>query len=93
MRPPAGCKFVDVRVDGVVPARYFVIRPPTVREDDQVWVVRGDVRSVVPVNKLHRVDASVFLTGGLAEADLVAGGSGEIAVEWTAVRTVPDLPR
>ena len=80
-------KFVDVRIDGLAPGRYFQVRRPALRPGNEVWAVRNGVLTIVPVRVLQRFDDSVYVTGALTAGQPVVVGGIEIATEGMAVRT------
>ncbi len=81
-------QFVEVRIDGASPERYFGIPRAALRTGNEVWALRGDNRvTIVPVRVLQRADEAVYVTGGLeAEQQVVVSGI-RIATEGMAVRT------
>ena len=87
-RPPLMVgQFVDVEIQGVTPDRYFRVRRPALRPGDEVWVVRGDELTIVPVRVLQRVGDDVYVTGALTAGQPVVVGGIEIATEGMVVRT------
>ena len=87
-RPPLMVgQFVDVEIQGVTPDRYFRVPRPALRPADEVWAVRGDMLTIVPVRVLQRVGDDVYVTGALAAGEPVVVGGIDIATEGTVVRT------
>ena len=80
-------KFVDVQIQGLTPEQYFRVRRPALRPGDEVWVVRGDTVTIVPVRVLQRADDEVFITGSLEAGEAVVVGGLQVATEGMAVRT------
>ncbi|WP_419161495.1 efflux RND transporter periplasmic adaptor subunit [Candidatus Palauibacter sp.] len=81
-------KFVEVRIDGAEPSRYFVLRRPALRTGDEVWAVRDDTLvTIVPVRVLQRSDDDVFVIGALEGGQPVVVGGLRIATEGMRVRT------
>ena len=80
-------KFVEVAIEGLVPADYFRVRRAALRPDDEIWVVRDDgtVR-VVPVRVLQRIDEDVYVTGELEDGQLAVTGGIRFATDGMAVR-------
>ncbi len=79
-------KFVDVELDGVAPDAWFRIRRPALRPGNEVWVVRDDKVTIVPVTVLQRAEDEVYLTGALQPGDAAIVGGLQIATEGMAVR-------
>ncbi|MYD84789.1 MAG: HlyD family efflux transporter periplasmic adaptor subunit [Acidobacteria bacterium] len=84
-------KFVDVRIDGLAPGRYFQVRRPALRPGNEVWAVRDGALTIVPVRVLQRFDDSVYVTGALTADQPVVVGGIEIATEGMAVRTAAEV--
>lgn len=80
-------KFVDVELDGVAPEAWFRIRRPALRPGNEVWVVRDDKVTIVPVTVLQRADDDVYLTGALQPGDAAIVGGLQIATDGMEVRT------
>ena len=80
-------QFVDVEIQGVTPDRYFRVRRPALRPGDEVWAVRGDVLTILPVRVLQHVGNDVYVTGALTAGQPVVVGGIEIATEGMLVRT------
>ena len=80
-------QFVDVEIQGVTPDPYFRIPRPALRPGNEVWAVRGDVLTILPVRVLQRAGDDVYVTGALAAGEPVVVGGIEIATEGMAVRT------
>ena len=79
-------KFVDVVIQGLAPDEYFRVRRPALRPGNEVWAVRDDALTIVPVRVLQRSDDDVYLTGVLHAGQPVVVGGIEIATEGMAVR-------
>ena len=81
-------QFVEVRIDGVAPERYFTVPRAALRTGNEVWALRGNnLVTIVPVKVLQRSDDVVYVTGAL-EADQAVVVSGiQIATEGMVVRT------
>ena len=79
-------KFVDVEIQGVTPGPYFKVRRPALRSGNEVWAVRDEALTIVPVRVLQRSDDDVYLTGALLAGQPVVVGGIEIATEGMAVR-------
>ena len=81
-------QFVDVRIDGVAPERYFAVPRAALRTGNEVWAVRSDsMVTIVPVRVLQRLDDVVYLTGGLEPGQMVVLGGIQIATEGMLIRT------
>ncbi len=80
-------KFVNVEIDGIIPDQYFRVRRSALKPDSEVWVVRDDVLSRVPVRVLQRSEDEVFLTGTLEEGQQVVVSGIQAAIDGMAVRT------
>ena len=93
-RPPLLVgKFVDVRINGLAPGPYFKVRRPALKPGNEVWAVRNDALTIIPVRVLQRSDDSVYVTGALTAGQPVVVGGIEIATEGMAVRTLPEAAR
>ena len=81
-------QFVEVRINGVAPERYFTVPRAALRTGNEVWALRGNnLVTIVPVQVLQRSDDVVYVTGAL-EADQAVVVSGiQIATEGMVVRT------
>ena len=80
-------KFVEVRIEGITPDRYFILRRSALRPGNEVWAVREDTRlTIVPVRVLQRSDDQVFVTGTLKAGQAVVIGGIQVATEGMAVR-------
>ena len=81
-------KFVEVAIDGLVPASYFRIRRAALQAGNEIWTVRRDstVR-IVPVRVLQRIDDEVYVTGALQDGQAAIIGGIRFATNGMAVRT------
>ena len=81
-------QFVEVRIEGVAPDRYFTVPRAALRTGNEVWALRGNnTITIVPVQVLQRSDEIVYVTGNL-EADQAVVVSGiQIATDGMVVRT------
>ena len=80
-------KFVEVRIDGIIPDRYFILRRSALRPGNEVWAVRDDsLLTIVPVRVLQRSDDKVFVTGTLKAGQAVVIGGIQVATEGMVVR-------
>ncbi|MCE2460653.1 MAG: efflux RND transporter periplasmic adaptor subunit [Pseudomonadales bacterium] len=83
-------KFVEVVIQGVVPASYFRVRRAALQTGDEIWTVGGDGRvAIVPVRILQRVDDEVFVTGALEDGQPAVVGGIRFATDGMAVRAGP----
>ncbi len=81
-------QFVDVRIDGVAPERYFALPRAALRTGNEVWAVRGgNTITIVAVRVLQRIDDVVYVTGGLEDGQRVVVSGIQIATEGMQVRT------
>ena len=81
-------KFVEVRIEGIIPDRYFILRRSVLRPGNEVWAVRDDtLLTIVPVRVLQRSDDKVFVTGTLEAGQAVVIGGIQVATEGMVVRT------
>ncbi len=80
-------KFVDVELEGIAPDAYFRIRRPALRPGNEVWVVRDEKVTIVPVTVLQRADDEVYVTGALEPGDAAIVGGLQVATEGMAVRS------
>ena len=79
-------KFVDVEIEGLAPDEYFRVRRAALRPGNEVWAVRDNALTIVPVKVLQRADDDVYLVGALRAGQPVVVGGIEIATEGMAVR-------
>ena len=81
-------KFVEVAIEGLVPARYFRIRRAALQTDNEIWTVADDgtVR-VVPVQVLQRIDGDIYVTGELEDGEPAVVGGIRFATDGMVVRT------
>ena len=81
-------QFVEVRIEGVAPERYFTVPRAALRTGNEVWALRANnLVTIVPVKVLQRSDEVVYVTGAL-EADQAVVVSGiQIATDGMVVRT------
>ena len=80
-------KFVEVRIQGIVPKRYFIVRRPALRPGSEVWAIReGPELTIVPVRVLQRTDDDVYVTGALEAGQAVVVGGIRLATEGMRVR-------
>ena len=80
-------KFVDVELEGIEPDTYFKIRRPALRPGNEVWAVREEKVTIVPVTVLQRDDDDVYVTGALEPGQAVVIGGIQIATEGMEIRT------
>ena len=81
-------KFVDVRIEGIAPDRYFILRRAALRNGDEVWAIRDDtLLTVVPVRVLQRSDDDVFVTGALEAGQPIVVGGIQVVTEGMIVRS------
>ena len=80
-------KFVEVAIEGVVPAGYFKVRRAALQPGNEIWTVRedGTVR-VVGVRVLQRIDDDVYVTGELEDGQPAITGGIRFATDGMAVR-------
>ena len=80
-------KFAEVRIEGIIPDQYFILRRSALRPGNEVWAVRDDTRlTIVPVRVLQRFDDKVFVTGTLKDGQAVVIGGIQVATEGMVVR-------
>ncbi|MXX76304.1 MAG: efflux RND transporter periplasmic adaptor subunit [Holophagales bacterium] len=85
-------KFVDVELEGIAPDAWFRIRRPALRPGNEVWVVRGDRVTIVPVTVLQRADDEVYVTGALQRGDAAIVGGIQVGTDGMEVRTASAQP-
>ena len=80
-------QFVDVQIEGIAPAQYFVVPRPALRPGDEVWLLRDDsLVTIVPVQVLQRSRRSVFVAGALEAGQAVVVAGIAVATEGMRVR-------
>ena len=80
-------KFAEVRIEGIIPDQYFILRRSALRPGNEVWAVGDDTRlTIVPVRVLQRSDDKVFVTGTLKAGQAVVIGGIQVATEGMVVR-------
>ena len=86
-------QFVEVRIAGAAPGRYFTVPRSALRTGNEVWALRQDsLVTIVPVGVLQRADELVYVTGSLAEGQAVVLSGLQFATEGMVVRTSADGP-
>lgn len=80
-------KFVDVELEGVAPDTYFKIRRLALHAGNEVWAVRDEKVTIVPVAVLQRNDDDVYVIGALEPGQAVVIGGLQLATEGMEVRT------
>ena len=81
-------QFVEVRIEGAAPERYFTVPRAALRTGNEVWALRQDsLVTIVPVGVLQRADELVYLTGALADGQAVVLSGIQFATEGMVVRT------
>ena len=86
-------QFVEVRIAGAAPERYFTVPRSALRTGNEVWALRQDTLvTIVPVGVLQRADELVYVTGGLAEGQAVVLSGLQFATEGMVVRTSAEGP-
>lgn len=86
-------QFVEVRIAGGAPERYFTVPRSALRTGNEVWALRQDTLvTIVPVGVLQRADELVYVTGALAEGQAVVLSGLQFATEGMVVRTSADGP-
>ncbi len=84
-------KFAEVRIEGIIPDQYFILRRSALRPGNEVWAVRDDsLLTIVPVRVLQRSDDKVFVTGTLKTGQAVVIGGIQVATEGMVVRIGDD---
>ena len=80
-------QFVEIRIEGVAPERYFTVPRAALRTGNEVWALADKLVTIVPVEVLQRSNNVVYVTGSL-EADQPVVVSGiQIATDGMVVRT------
>ncbi len=86
-------QFVEVRIAGAAPERYFTVPRSALRTGNEIWALRQDTLvTIVPVGVLQRADELVYVTGALAEGQAVVLSGLQFATEGMVVRTSADGP-
>ena len=80
-------QFANVEIEGIAPQEYFRIRRLALRPGNEVWAVRDDALTIIPVRVLQRFDDTVYVTGGLRAGQEVVVGGIQFATEGMRVRT------
>lgn len=81
-------QFVEVRIEGVAPDRYFTIPRAALRTGNEVWALRANnTVTIVPVQVLQRSDEIVYVTGSLEAEQAVVVSGIQIATDGMIVRT------
>ena len=87
-------QFVEVRIVGVVPDRYFSVPRAALRTGNELWAIRDDsLVTIVPVRVLQRADEAVYVTGALDADQPVVMGGIQIATEGMVVRAGGEATR
>ena len=81
-------QFVEVRIEGIAPERYFTVPRAALRAGNEIWALRtDDLVTIVPVDVLQRSDEVVYVTGALEPGQAVVVSGIQIATEGMVVRT------
>ena len=84
-------RFVEVRIEGAAPDRYFTVPRAALRTGNEIWALRAgeadDLVTIVPVEVLQRSDEVVYVTGALEAGQPVVVSGIQIATEGMVVRT------
>ena len=81
-------RFVDVRIEGAAPERYFTVPRAALRTGNEIWALGpDDLVTIVPVAVLQRSDEVVYVTGALEAGQPVVVSGIQIATEGMVVRT------
>ncbi len=81
-------QFVEIRIEGVAPERYFTVPRAALRTGNEVWALRPDnTVTIVPVEVLQRSDETVYVTGALEDGQPVVVSGIQFATDGMAVRT------
>lgn len=81
-------QFVEVRIEGVAPERYFTVPRAALRTGNEVWALRANnLVTIVPVEVLQRSDETVYVTGALEADQRVVVSGIQIATNGMVVRT------
>ena len=83
-------QFVEVQIDGLEIDGYFKVPRAALQPGDEVWMVRDDVVSIVPVQVLQRADDEAFVTGSLEHGLAVITGGIQFATDGMRVQTATD---
>ena len=81
-------QFVEIRIEGVAPERYFTVPRAALRAGNEVWALRPDnTVTIVPVEVLQRSDETVYVTGALEDGQPVVVSGIQFATDGMVVRT------
>lgn len=84
-------QFVEIRIEGIAPERYFTVPRAALRTGSEVWALRADnTVAIAPVEVLQRSDDVVYVTGALDADQRVVVGGIRIATDGMLVRTGDD---
>ncbi len=85
-------QFVEVRIDGSAPGRYFTLPRAALRAGNEVWALTQDTLvTIVSVRVLQRIDDTVYAAAPLADGQAVVLGGLQFAIEGMAVRPRPAI--
>ena len=86
-------KFVEVQIQGLAPDRYYKVPPPALRTGNEVWAIRNNTVTIVPMRVLQRSGDEIFVIGALEAGQPVIVGGIQIATEGMSVQTtVGEIP-
>ena len=83
-------EFVEVEIEGVAMEGHFKVPRAALQTDNEVWIVKDGVVSIVTVRVLQRADNEVFVTGSLEDRQAVITGGIQFATEGMLVQTETD---
>ena len=81
-------KFVEVKIQGLVPESYFRVPRAALQTGDEVWTVGEDQTvSIVPVRVLQRANDEAVVVGALEDGQLAITGGIQFVTEGMVVQT------
>ncbi len=86
-------QFVDVRIEGLAPGRYWVVPRRALRSGDEVWALANDsTLTIVPVQVLQRSEERVWVAGRFPPRPRVVTAGISVATEGMRVSRADRAP-
>lgn len=86
-------QFVDVRIEGVAPGRYWVVPRSALRSGAEVWALANDsTLTIVPVQVLQRSEERVWVAGRFPPGPRVVTAGISVATEGMRVSRADRAP-
>jgi len=86
-------QFVDVRIEGLAPGRYWIVPRAALRPGNEVWALADDsTLTIVPVQVLQRLEERAYVAGPLPSDRRVVTQGIAVATEGMRVSVADRAP-